>query len=77
MAVSETIAQIFPPKSRRATQTISSLVPRQVIDRLEEELGKETADDMQRKLKYMSKNNMDMIQVRTEDGSRVRLSIRS
>lgn len=76
MAVAETIAQIFPPKSRKASATISSIVPTQVIDRLGEKLGKETADDMRKKLNYMNKNGMDLIQTKLEDGSRVRLSIR-
>lgn len=63
---------IFQPNSRKREATIESLIPKQAVDVLAERLGNTAAEQANRALGIMKKENIDLLQFRVGD-RRVRI----
>lgn len=58
---------IFHPNSRKRATTIQSLIPKQTVDALAEQLGQEAADKAAKALRQMKSSGMDLVQFRHGD----------
>jgi hypothetical protein len=73
MPLTSTEIKVFPEGSRKASLVISSLIPKNALAKLSEKLGVETAKQAEKAMRSMKANNMDLVQIRTDDG-RIRIA---
>lgn len=65
---------LFRPRSRKIEATVSHLVPKTVVNALEERLGVEAANKVETTIRSMKRNEMSMAQISIGD-RRVRIKL--
>lgn len=72
MSLVVTEISVFGPKSRKTEAAIRSLIPKQAVERLAEQLGAEAGQKASKALRQMQSNDMDLVQIRFDD-KRIRI----